>query len=168
MLAKLYNSCKDKSILHFLDAACDLASRRREILANSLDQGPGQKIGRSTFDSDRGDDLDIVSKRRMAAVKVVGLTMALLFLAVSWYLSMICLTQGVSPVLEEKGQFKSPCSGVRHLRIHVVGAVGSTRFHDGGRVQIVGAHTVDDQLGLLRQLVQFGLVKLDGQDVCGL
>lgn len=41
----------------------------------------------------------------------------------------------------------------------------SASLNHWSRVQVVGANAIDDEPGLLRQLVQLGRVELDGKDI---
>lgn len=76
------------------------------------------------------------------------LTIAPLLFAVSWYLSMIDLTQGVSPVLYRSAMAFQMLK--RHLSSHIniMRPSQGTRFHHGCRVQVVGSHRIDNQLRL--------------------
>jgi hypothetical protein len=52
------------------------------------------------------------------------------------------------------------------LHIQVVGTISSASFHNRSRVQVVRTDAVDDDLGLLRQLIELCRVELHLQNVC--
>lgn len=94
-------------------------------------------------------------------------TIASLFLAVSWYLSMMDLTHGVSPVLYELSAtlsqtFQQPLEKYSHIDIMCSGLRAC--FHHRSRVQMIRSHGINDELCLPDQRVQFFAVQLDGKN----
>ena len=51
------------------------------------------------------------------------------------------------------------------LHIHVMGAIGGTDGYHWSRVEMVRPDTIEDESGLLGQLLQLSLVELNNNDV---